>query len=251
MSILVFLGVSGLLFVVAVALLAIRPNFFAIPWLGMVLVVVGTAWAFSVSAHLVAEGHDGVGIGPLITFVCGLLGLGIVGASVRFRAVPFVPLGAIVAGIIYIGSFYAYLPPFNADFAGWLPITAPGFLLAAYGGYLWYRHGLAGSLQHRSLFLRLFLALAIVAGLGTLGFLQFERPGPHKLLANPPNLPRIAGESALVVEGVVVNKESFRYKVRPEGRSTSDSLSTKRKYPTTGEVQRCRLFTSPSRTTAL
>lgn len=212
MIILYSLIVASILPMIAVGLLFFRPTRFAIPWLGMCTVVLATGLTFSVSAHLVTGGHDGVGIGPVITSVYALLGLGIVVASVRFSPASFVPIGAIVTGIIYISAFYAYLPPFNPDFPGPFIFAAPGFLLVAYGAYLWYRNGLAESLEHRSLALRLCLALAVVAGLGSLGYVQFERPGPHKLLANPPNMSRITGESALVVEGVVVNKESFKYK---------------------------------------
>ena len=213
MSILVFLGVGALLFIVAVGLLAFRPKFFAIPWLGMSIVVLGTGVTFNVSAHLVSGGHDGVGIGPVITSMLGLVGLGIVSASVRLRAVAFVPLGAVVAGGIYISSFYAYLPPFNPDFPGQFVFAAPGIVLVAYGAFLWYRNGLAESMEQRSLLLRLGIALAIVAGLGVLVLLQDKPPGSgDPLLAHPPNLLLIAEKSALVVEGEVVNKDSFKYK---------------------------------------
>ena len=217
MSILCSLGASGLLFVVSSVLLAIRPRFFAIPWIGMAIVVLGTALSFNVSAHLAAGGRDGVGIGPLFSLMIGFLGVGVIIASVRLRPVPFVPLGAIVAGVIYISSFYAYiLPHLNPEFLGNLLFALPGFLLVAYGGNLWYRNGLAESMEHRSFVLRHFIAIAIVAGLGVLGLLQFERPGPpgskDPLLAHPPNLPRIAEKSALVVEGEIVNKGPFKYK---------------------------------------
>ena len=224
MSILYSLGASGLLFVVSCVLLAARPRFFAIPWFGMAIVVLGTALSFSVSAHLIAGGRDGVGIGPPFTMMIGLLGVGVIVAAVRLRAVPFVPLGAIVTGVVYISSFYAYiLPHLNPDFLGNLSSALPGFLLVAYGGYLWYRNGLAESMEHMSLLLRLCIAIVIVTGLGALGLLQFERPGPpgskDPLLAHPPNLPRIAEESALVVEGVILDKESFKYKSSKTGRS--------------------------------
>ena len=61
MSIWYSLGASGLLFVVSFALLGIRPRSFAIPWMGMLIVVLGTALSFNVSAHLAAGGHDGSG----------------------------------------------------------------------------------------------------------------------------------------------------------------------------------------------
>jgi len=212
MNMLLWFAVVNILPLLALVSLAIRPIRFAIPWLGLATVVAATGVTFSVSAHLVTGGNDGVGIGPLITSAYGFVGLGIVIASVQSRPVPFVPLGAIVAGVIYISAFYAYLPPFNPDFPGQFIFAVPGFLLVVFGVYLWYRNGLAESLEHKSLVLRLCLALAIAAGLGSLGYLQFERPGPHKLLVDPPNMSRIAGKSALVVEGVVVNKESYKYK---------------------------------------
>ena len=212
MNILFWFAVVNILPLLALVSLAIRPIRSAIPWLGVCTVVAATVLTFSVSAHLVTGGHDGVGIGPPITSAYGFVGLGIVVASVQLRPVAFVPLGAIVAGIIYISAFYAYLPPFSPDFPGQFIFAVPGFLLVVLGAYLWYRNGLAESLEHRSPVLRLCLTLAIVAGLGSLGYLQFERPGPHKLFLDAPNMSRIAGESALVVEGVVVNKESYKYK---------------------------------------
>ena len=192
--------------------LAIRPTRFTIPWLGLATVVMGTTLAFSSSATFYSDRSIGAGIGWLITSIYGFVGLGIVVAYVRLRPTPFVPLGAIVAGVIHIASFYVYLPPFAVDSPTGLTAAAPGFLLIAYGAYLWYRHGLAESLEHRSLVLRLIMALVVVAGLGILGFLQYEGPRPHKWLARTPNLPRMAEESTLVVEGIVVHKELFKNK---------------------------------------
>ncbi len=225
------LGASGLLFVTSFALLGLRPRFFAIPWMGMAIVVLGTALSFNVSAHLAAGGHDGVGVGPLFTLMVGFLGVLVIVASVRLQALPFVPLGAVVTGVIYVSSFYAYiLPHLNPDFLGNLSFALPGISLIAYGGFLWYRNGLAGSMERRSLLLRLFIALAVVVGLGILGLFQFERPGPpgskSQLLIHPPNLPRIAEESALVVEGVIVNTDSFKYKVEKTRRTIRYKLYT-------------------------
>ena len=225
MSNLVFLGVGALLFIVAVGLLAFRPKFFAIPWLGMSIIVLGTGVTFNVSAHLVSGGHDGVGIGPVITSMFGLVGLGIVSSSVRLRAVAFVPLGAVVAGGIYISSFYAYLPPFNADFPGQFVFAAPGIVLVAYGAFLWYRNGLAESMEQRSLLRRLGIALAIVAGVGVLILLQDKPPGSgDPLLAHPPNLLLIAEKSPLVVEGVAVDRKQFKYKAKQTGRTIRYTL---------------------------
>ena len=105
-----------------------------------------------------------------------------------------------------------------------LPFAAPGFLLVAYGAYLWYRFGLAYYLEHRSLILRLSIALAVVAGLAVLGFLQFEAPRPHKWLSHSPNFPRMAEDSSLVVEGVVVDRKPFNYKAKKTGRTVRYTL---------------------------
>ena len=220
--ILLFWSVLTILLIVAgLVLPSFRSTRFAIPWIGLVTVVVGTALAFSTSATLMRGGSDGVGIGLPITFMYGLIGLGIVLVYVRFRPVPFVPLGAIVAGVIHIASFYAYFPPFNPN-QGQLIFAGPGFLLVAYGAYLWYRNGFAGPLKHKSVIPRLALALTIVAGLGTLGFTIYylDRPDSKYWWVHPPDFPRIAESSDLVVEGVVLNKDSVTYKYRrPHGRA--------------------------------
>ena len=110
------------------------------------------------------------------------------------------------------GVEIAFSPP------GMLILAVPGFLLIAYGAYLWYRHGVSGSLQHRSLILRMPLALLIVVGLGILGFLQFERPGPHSSLVRPPDFSRIAERSELVAEGLVMNEESLKFRAQKTGK---------------------------------
>ena len=206
---------ANILPILALVSLAIRPARFAIPWLGLATVVLGTGPAFSSSATYYSDRSIGAGIGWPVTSIYGLIGLGIVVAYVKFRPSAFIPLGATIAGVIHVASFYAFLPPFAVDSPGGLVAAAPGFLLVAYGAYLWYRYGLAESLQHRSVVLRPALALAIVAGLGVLGYLQFEGPRPHKLLSYSPNFSHMAEYSALVVEGVIVNKEPFNYSYEP------------------------------------
>ena len=219
-----WLAVVNALPVLALVSVTIRPARPAIPWLGLATVAVGTALAFSSSATFYSDRSIGVGIGWVITSIYGFIGLGIVVCYVQFRAVPFIPLGAIVAGVIHIASFYAFIPPLAVEFPSVLPFAAPGFLLVAYGVYLWYRFGLAESLEHRSLLLRLISALGIVAGLAVLGFLQFEAPRPHKWLSHSPNFSRMAEESSLVVEGVVVERKHFNYKAKKTGRTVRYTL---------------------------
>ena len=198
--------------ILALISVVIRPARPAIPWLGLATVVAGTAIAFSSADTLCSDRSIGARIGWLTTTIYGSIGLGIVVAYVQFRPVPFVPLGAIVAGGIHIASFYAYLPPMAADIPGMLPFAAPGFLLVAYGAYLWYRCGLAESMENKAPILRLSLSIVIVAGLVALIFLQLGGPRHSKWFAYPPDLTRIVNGSELVIEGVVTNKNSFKYR---------------------------------------
>lgn len=216
---------ANILPLLALVSLAIRPVRFAIPWLGLATVVIGTALAFSSSATYYSDRSIGVGIGWMITTIYGFIGLGIVVCYVQFRPMAFVPLAAIVAGVIHIASFYAFIPPFAVvGFPGMLPFAAPGFLLVAYGGYLWYRYGLAESLGHRTWMLRLAVASGVAAGLVVLGYFQFEGPRPHKFLSYSHNFPRMAETSELVVEGVVTSKESFKYKAQRTGKTVRNTL---------------------------
>ena len=224
MDILVLLIAVNLLPLAAVGSAGVPRIRFIIPWLGLATVVLGSFFAFSSSATLVAEGGIGVGIGWLVTTFYGLVGLGIVLSYSRLRAIPFVPLGAVVAGIIHTASFYAYLPPYSFDSPSMLVFSAPGASLIAYGIVLWRRNGLAGSMGDKTLSLRVALALVCVIGLGSIGFLGFQsdRSDTSQWFARPPNLPRLASNSELIVEGVVIQKEPHSYKSQlPRGRTVS------------------------------
>ena len=224
MDILVLLIAVNLLPLAAVGSVAVPRIRFIIPWLGLATVVMGSFFAFASSANLVVNGLDGVGIGWLVTTFYGLVGLGIVLSYGRLRAIPFVPLGAIVAGIIHIASFYAYLPPYSFDSPSMLVFSAPGVALIAYGTILWLRNGLTGSMGDRSLGLRVALALVCVIGLGSMGFLgyQTKQTVTNQWFVHPPDLPHLASNSELVVEGVVTQKEPHSYKSQlPSGTTVS------------------------------
>ena len=135
----------NLLPIVALVLLAVRPRWALIPWMGLLTVVIGTFPAFSSSATLVERGSIGVGIGWMIATFYGLVGLGIVLGSSRLSPPPLVPLAAIVAGLIHVGSFYAFLPPFMSDGATILVFASPGGVLIVYGACLLLRRGETGS----------------------------------------------------------------------------------------------------------
>ena len=141
MEIIYWLAAVNLLPLVGLVLLAVRPRWAVIPWMGLLTVVIGTFPAFSSSATLVERGSVGVGIGWLIASFYGLIGLGVVVGSARLSPPPLVSVGSIVAGVIHIASFYAFLPPYMSSGAGILMFASPGAILIGYGAYLWWRGG--------------------------------------------------------------------------------------------------------------
>ena len=147
MDFLVWLLLVNGLPLAAVVLLLVPRARVAVPWLGLATAVVGTDLAFSSSATLVAEESIGAGIGWVATALYGLIGLIIVVGYVQFRPVPFVSIGSITAGIVFIASFYAYLPPFIVEpsDATMLVFALPGLVFIVYGATLWRRHGIRSS----------------------------------------------------------------------------------------------------------
>ena len=226
MDILLWIVLVNLLPMMAVGAIALRRAHFAIPWLGLTTVVIATYLSFSSSAILVNTGSIGAGIGWPIAALYGLIGIGIVLAYAHFRPVPFVPLGEIVVGSIYVWSFYAYLPPFSDGLPGMLIFAVPGLALGLHGVYLWYRRGLAGTQDEAHKGLRLALALAGVAGLTAIGvhayWWESDNEQSNPWFAVQPDLSRLTTDSALVMEGVVSHKESIKQDYRrPNGRSAS------------------------------
>ena len=136
MQILYWLAAVNLLPLAALVLLVVRPSWAAIPWMGLLTAVIGTVPAFESSATLVERGSIGVGIGWLIASFYGLVGVGVVAGSSRLSPPPFVPIGAIIAGLIHVASFYAFLPPYMLEGAGILAFASPGGILIVYGAFL-------------------------------------------------------------------------------------------------------------------
>ncbi len=222
MDFLVWLLVVNLLLAAALVLLLLPRVRFATSWLGLATVTVGTFPAFSSSATLAVEGTIGVGLGWLVTAVYGLIALIVVMGYVRLRPVPYVPLGAVLAGVAYIASFYAYFPPYSSGLPGMLVFATPGLVFVVYGAILWYRHGLAPVARPQGAGLRLGLAIGIVAVFGAIGLLgyQSDRNDPPSWATRPLDLPRLAADSPVVVEGTVVEEDSGTIKLqRPSGRT--------------------------------
>ena len=212
-----WLFVVNLLPLAAVGLFASGRGRHAAPWLALATVVVGTVPAFTVSVTLATYGSIGGMFGVLIpmlycmvTPVYGLTGLGILALSVRLQPVAFVPLGIVLAGLVYVASFYAYLPPHSFSPAGMLVFAVPGLALVIYGAELWRRNGLSGGLGTLNPALRLVMALGIAAAFGVAGFLASQtEPDRPNWTARPIDLPTLAASAVLVVEGEVVHKEPW------------------------------------------
>ena len=189
--------------------------------------VVGTVPSFTVSVTLATYGSIGGMFGILIpmlyclvTALYGLTGPGILALSVRLQPVAFVPLGIVLAGLVYIASFYAYLPPHGLG-PGMLVFAVPGLALVIYGADLWRRNGLSGRLATLNVGLRLIMALGIIAAFGVAGFLVSQTEPEHpNWTAWPIDLAMLAANAVLVVEGEVVHKEPWSRESRlPSGRT--------------------------------
>ena len=174
MQILYWLAAVNLLPVVALVLLVVRPSWSVIPWMGLLTVVIGTFPAFSSSATLVERGSVGVGIGWMIATFYGLVGLGVVAGSARLSPSPLVPLGAIVAGLIHIASFYAFLPPYMSDGLSILVFASPGGVLIVYGAYLLWRGGDAGDQRQYGWIARAGIPAAMLAGFVALALMIYQ-----------------------------------------------------------------------------
>ena len=222
MDFLVWLLVVNLLLAAALVLLLLPRVRFAIPWLGLATVTVGTFPAFSSSATLAVEGT----IGGRTRLAChrrvrsdrANCRMG----YVRLRPVPYVPLGAVLAGVAYIASFYGYFPPYSSGLPAMLVFATPGLVFVVYGAILWYRHGLAPVARPQGAGLRLGLAIGIVAVFGAIGLFgyQSDRNDPPSWATRPLNMPRMATDSPLVAEGTVAQKESRTVELqRPSGRT--------------------------------
>ncbi len=147
MGFLVWLVLVNLLPLAAVVLLFVPRALLAKPWLGLATAVVATNLALSSSATLVERESIGAGIGWVATALYGLIGLVIVLGYLRFRPVPFISIASIIAGIVFIASFYAFLPPFiiEPSDASMLVFALSGVVFIVYGATLWRRHGLNNS----------------------------------------------------------------------------------------------------------
>ena len=174
MQIVYWLAAVNLLPLVALVLFVIRPSWSLTPWMGLLTVVIGTFPAFSSSATLVERGSIGVGIGWMVATFYGLVGMAVVVGSARLRPPPLVPLGSIVAGLILVGSFYAFLPPYMFDGASILVFASPGAVLIGYGAFLWWRRGDSGPQRQYGWSVRLCIPAGALTGFGVLGFLIYQ-----------------------------------------------------------------------------
>lgn len=109
-------------------------------WVGVGIIALGTPLAFSCSESLTSIGPRGAGVAWWgFTWILGGIGtvLLLVGG---FIAKPrFLPLGAIVIGLVYVSSFYGFIlySLENGTILDFIPVLSPGLACIIGGIVMW------------------------------------------------------------------------------------------------------------------
>ncbi len=100
-----------------------------ISWVGVGIIALGTPLAFSCSESLMSIGPRGAGVAWWgFTWILGGVGTALLSAGGLISKPRFLPLGAIVIGLVYISSFYGLLlySLENGTILGFIPVLLPG-----------------------------------------------------------------------------------------------------------------------------
>ena len=110
--------------------------FTVLPWIGLLLLAISLPLSFSSSYTAVNTGELGSGAGYAVTSIAGIIAVILVLIGWIVAKPRYLWLGALVAGILYIASFYGYYVEPKID--AWKIILAllPGILLVIEGGWL-------------------------------------------------------------------------------------------------------------------
>ena len=81
-----------------------------VAWLGIGIIALGMPLAFSSSATLMSRGSIGTGVGWWVAWILGILGTVLLLIAGFISKPRFLPLGAMVIGLVYISSFYGIVP---------------------------------------------------------------------------------------------------------------------------------------------
>ena len=109
-------------------------------WVGVGIVALGTPLAFSCSESLMSIGPRGAGVAWWgFTWILGGIGTVLLLAGGFIAKPRFLPLGAIVIGLVYVSSFYGFIlySLENGTFLGFIPVLLPGLACIIGGIVMW------------------------------------------------------------------------------------------------------------------
>ncbi|MEX2598583.1 MAG: hypothetical protein WD533_02895 [Dehalococcoidia bacterium] len=139
--------VAALAPIVAMGLMLVPRMHVVVPWLGLLVVLIGTLPAFSASVTIIERGGIGVGVGWFVTVFYSLIGLAFVFWGTLKDDFPFIPTAMLVTGVTYIASFFGYFPEWWGKdqsvglVIGLFAMMAPGLALISLSVLRWKRYG--------------------------------------------------------------------------------------------------------------
>jgi len=98
-------------------------------WVSVGIILLGTPLAFSYSKSLISIGPRGVGVAWWgFTWILGGIGTVVLLVTGFISRPRFLPVAAVVVGLIYITSFYGLLlySLVNGTITGSIPVLSPG-----------------------------------------------------------------------------------------------------------------------------
>ena len=111
-----------------------------VAWVGAGIMALGTPLAFSCSESLMSIGPRGAGVAWWgFTWILGGIGTLLLLVGGFISKPRFLPLGAIVIGLVYISSFYGLLlySLENGTILGFIPVLLPGLACIIGGIVMW------------------------------------------------------------------------------------------------------------------
>ncbi len=101
-------------------------------WLGVGFIALGLPLSFSSSSTWTSTGHLGSGVGYMLALMLGVLGALLILIGGFIARPPYLWLGAILIGLVYISSFYGWIKEDTGN-PGWIFSILPG-LICIIGG---------------------------------------------------------------------------------------------------------------------
>jgi hypothetical protein len=96
-------------------------------WLGVGFIALGLPLSFSSSSTWTSTGNLGSGVGYMLAWILGMLGALLILIGGFIARPPYLRLGAILIGLVYISSFYGWMKE-DTENLGWLFNILPGLV---------------------------------------------------------------------------------------------------------------------------